>query len=61
MDGDSSGSFLLLRMFIFSIFLFVCLFVVPNEFENCSFCFSEEISWNFDFQQMVLVQLAVGT
>jgi hypothetical protein len=41
---------LFLRMVLVILGLFVCLFVfvIPDEFENCSFCICEALSWNFD-------------
>jgi hypothetical protein len=36
-------------LFCFFVFVFVfILFVIPDEFENCSFYLCEELSWNFD-------------
>jgi hypothetical protein len=29
-------------------FCYPGFFVIPNEFANCSFQLSEELSWNFD-------------
>jgi len=31
---------------VFLFFLFVC-FIILDEFENCSFCLCEELSWDF--------------
>ena len=35
---------LLLRI----VFHYPGFFVIPDEFENCSFSFCEELSWKFD-------------
>ena len=44
MDGDSTkDSFIIENSFCNTGF-----FVIPDEFENCSFYLCEELSWNFD-------------
>ena len=30
------------------VFVILDFFAIPNEFANCSFYISEELSWNFD-------------
>jgi hypothetical protein len=43
-DGDSSrGSFIVENSFCYPRF-----FVIPDEFANCPFYLSEELSWSFD-------------
>ena len=42
-DVDSPSSFIVKNNFPYPEF-----FVIPDEFENCSFYLCEELSWNFD-------------
>ena len=41
-DGDAPSSFI-----VENCFPYPGLFVIPDEFENCSFYLCEELSWNF--------------
>jgi hypothetical protein len=43
-DGDSPGSYFIVK----NCFGYTGFFVIPDEFENCSFLLDEELSWNFD-------------
>jgi hypothetical protein len=43
-DGNSPRCLLLLRI----VLAILSFFVIPNEFENCSFYLYEELIWNFD-------------
>jgi hypothetical protein len=43
-DGDSPRSSLIVE----NSFHYPGCFVIPDEFENCSFYLCEQLSWNFD-------------
>jgi hypothetical protein len=43
-DGDSNRGCYIVEI----VFAILGFFVIPDEFSNCPFSLSEELSWNFD-------------
>jgi hypothetical protein len=46
MSGTVIPSDVLLLFIV--VFALLGFFIIPDEFENCPFYLSEELSWNFD-------------